>query len=242
MDRTGEAQNGSPDEMLTIPRSKCHGRGKRQDSKCVCTCPTCGGVHGTMPCESCGGRRAWTGSRKQFISRCRNCAGTGRTRCPTCKGNLRNPTCTKCHGTGGPTCSSCDGTGGFALAALPLHNNLFDFGAWATYERRAGQVATGIQIERAITRLSTEASAKYPQYRHKQSLDWHHSYAAWFDGITYLYNIYRVADDGFVIIMKHIDDDGWKDFSGYSSGPEFDFALTEETDHFHELKNSKKRR
>ena len=94
--------------------------------------------------------------------------------------------------------------------------NLFDFGAWATHERRPGIVVTGLQIEQTIKRLSTEAGTQHPSYKRKQSLSWTErarggTHACWYDGVAVTYRIFRVDDDGFVMISKHLDDDGGTD-------------------------------
>jgi hypothetical protein len=66
----------------------------------------------------------------------------------------------------------------------------------------------GLEIDQAVKRLSAESSARYPAYKRKQSLRWATEYAVWYDGVAFVYKIFRVADDGFVMIMRHLDDEG----------------------------------
>jgi len=203
--------------MLKVPCESCSGQGrkKHQDRECTCKCPTCGGVRGTITCQRCGG----SGKRAVFM-RCGTCTGSGQTQCPSCRGLLRNPACLECRGTGeipAPPCSKCNGAGHLPLTALPILTNMFDFGAWATSERRPGTSVTSPRIEQTIKRLSVEASAKYPGYRHKQSLSWNDNHsrganACWYDGLVFFYRIYRIGNDGFVMTVQHIDEPNQEDY------------------------------
>jgi len=97
------------------------------------------------------------------------------------------------------------------LASLPIRENLFDFGAWDAHERRPCHVLTAVQIEGSITRLIAERTL----YKKKQRLDLRNdsqrekdNHVVWYDGISFLYKVWRVDHDGFVIIRTNVGDDG----------------------------------